>query len=69
LPEDDALLNADAIRLQQPGAFGSDFSCQIEQISYWMADRLGLPSLNRRSVNVFYNGSRRRLTYDSKYCK
>ncbi len=64
LPPDDTLLNANAMRLQMPGNAGRDPTCQGEQTAFWIAEQLGLPSLHRRSVNLFVNGLRRGIIYE-----
>lgn len=64
VPADDTLLNAVSLRVQQPGLFGSDFTGQNEQNAYWMINQMGLPFLNRRSVNVYVNGFKRGRIYE-----
>jgi hypothetical protein len=58
-PEDDSLLGETEATLQWPGNGGGDNTYQREQTAYWLAEQMGLPWCNRRSVNLFINGVRR----------
>lgn len=64
LPGDDAFLAATEFTLQMPGNGGGDDTCQREQVTYWMANRLNIPFLHRRQVNVFINGTLRGRIFD-----
>lgn len=58
-PDDDTLLGEGDATLQWPGNGGGDNTYQREQTAYWIANQIGLPYCNRRSVNMFVNGVRR----------
>ena len=64
LKSDDAVLDETSLRIQEPGLFGADRTCQNESLGYWMINQMGIPSLNRRPINVFINGLRRGLIYE-----
>ncbi len=64
LPSDDRLMDADSIRVQQPGLWGKDATGLDEQIGFWLVDQLGIPALHRRAVNMFINGLRRGIIYE-----
>ncbi len=64
LPADDALLNETSLRIQEPGLFGADRTCQNESTGYWLISQMGIPSLNRRPITMFVNGLRRGLIYE-----
>lgn len=64
LPEDEIFLNTTEMRLQMPGNFGRDPTCQGEQTAYWMAEQLGQPGLYRRSVHMFVDGLKRGVVYE-----
>jgi hypothetical protein len=61
VPPDDTVLAEDHFTLDLPIR---DSTNQREQLMFWMADRLGLPSLYRRYVHLFVNGTRRGVIYD-----
>ena len=64
LPAGERLFDAASLTLQAPGHLGRDASGQAEQTAHGMAQLSGLPSLHRRSVNVFFNGLRRGVIYE-----
>ena len=64
LPEDEPFLNTTEMRVQMPGNFGRDPTCQGEQTAYWMAEQLGEPALYRRSINLYMNGVRRGIIFE-----
>jgi hypothetical protein len=64
LPADNALLNETSLRIQEPGLFGADRTCQNESTGYWLVGQMGLPALNRRPITMFVNGRRRGLIYE-----
>ena len=64
LKSDDALLSETSLRIQEPGLFGADRTCQNESLGYWIIQQMNIPSLNRRPINVFINGLRRGLVYE-----
>ncbi len=63
LPADDRLLGTRSLnKVHAPGnAAFDDSTLQREQTVYWIARRMGLPSLYRRYVNVVLNGANKRL--------
>ncbi len=61
LPADDRFLGATEMKLDWPVR---DPSLQCEQVAYWMADELRIPSNHRRFVYLFVNGSRRAALYE-----
>ena len=64
VPGDDLLLAENSLRIQQPGLFGLDDTGQNEQIAFWMVGQFDVPTLHRRSVNMFVNGYRRGIIYE-----
>ncbi len=64
LPADDALLDETSLRIQEPGLFGADRTCQNESLGYWIVGQMGVPALNRRPINMFVNGQRRGIIYE-----
>ena len=58
-PDDDRLLGETGSVLALPGTLGDDATLQREQLAWWMARKLGMPSLHRRFVRVFVNGAQR----------
>ena len=66
LPPDDCLLGATSAEVAFPGNLNGDVdgTGQREQVSFWIARRLGLPYVERRFVNLFVNGARRGLIMD-----
>jgi len=64
LKSDDALLSETSLRIQEPGLFGADRTCQNESLGYWIINQMNIPSLNRRPIHVFINGLRRGLIYE-----
>lgn len=63
-PDDDALLDATSVRVQQPGLVGADNTGQAEQTGYWIISQFGVPTLNRRPINMYVNGLRRGTIYE-----
>lgn len=64
LPADDALLDETSLRIQEPGLFGVDKTCQNESFGYWLINQMGVPGLNRRPICMFVNGVRRGIIYE-----
>jgi hypothetical protein len=64
LPADDALLDETSLRIQEPGLFGADRTCQNESTGYWLVGQMGIPALNRRPITMFINGQQRGLIYE-----
>ncbi len=60
-PSDDPFLGATEIKLDWPVR---DSSLQMEQVAYWIADQMSLPSNHRRFIFVYVNGSRRPSIYE-----
>ena len=58
-PDDDRLLGETSAGLALPGTVGDDPTLQREQLIWWMARKLGMPSLHRRFVRVYVNGQQR----------
>ena len=70
MPVDDALLGETDIILSPPGSpWGTDLSILDytmvrEQIIWWIARKMGVPSLHRRFVRVFVNGQARTTIFE-----
>lgn len=64
LPPDDPFLGETELNLLQPGNGGSDPTVQGEQQAYWIARQIGLPNCHRRSILVWFNGTKRGVAYD-----
>lgn len=60
-PSDDRFLGADEIKLDWPVRDGS---LQMEQVAYWIAEELRIPSNHRRFVHLYVNGARRGTIYE-----
>lgn len=60
LPPDDEALGTDTISLDWPVR---DVTNQREQLQYWFLDQMRLPSLHRRDVHFYINGTRRGVIY------
>jgi regulation of enolase protein 1 (concanavalin A-like superfamily) len=60
-PEDDRFLGITDMKLDWPTR---DPSLQLEQVAYWIADQLGIPSNHRRFVHLYVNGVRRGVIYE-----
>lgn len=58
-PADDPVLGAGDMLVLMTGNGGNDTTEQREQIAFWMLRELGAPSLHRRFVYMFVNGSNR----------
>ena len=63
-PEDDLMLGTTDFVLASLGNLDNDNTAQREQAAFWMLGKLGVPTLNRRHVNLFVNGVRRGLAYE-----
>jgi len=63
-PSDDRLLGETSAILAGPGTFGDDSSLIREQMIWWIARKLGVPSLHRRFVRVFVNGQQRQVIFE-----
>ncbi|MHC1763668.1 MAG: lamin tail domain-containing protein [Verrucomicrobiia bacterium] len=61
VPEDDRFLGATEMKLDWPVR---DSSLQYEQVAYWIADELRIPSNHRRFIYLFVNGLRRATLYE-----
>ncbi len=66
MPDDDRLLGANDVAVVTIGNLGTDPSAQREQAAFWIGERLGVPTLHRRHVRFFENGSLRGLYEDSE---
>jgi hypothetical protein len=64
VPGDDRFLGETDILLAGPGTFGNDTSFVREQIAWWTARKLGLPSIHRRFCRVFVNGTQRQTVFE-----
>lgn len=60
-PKDDRFLGVTDVKLDWPVR---DPSLQMEQVAYWMADEMGLPSNHRRFVRLYVNGLQRGSVYE-----
>jgi regulation of enolase protein 1 (concanavalin A-like superfamily) len=58
-PNDDRMLGADDFVIATLGNLGSDDTAQREQAAFWLMSQMGVPSLHRRYVGMFVNGTRR----------
>lgn len=61
VPNDDRFLGVTEMKLDWPVR---DPSLQYEQVAYWMADELLIPSNHRRFIYLFVNGARRGVLYE-----
>ena len=64
VPADDRLLGETDFILAGPGTFGDDSSLIREQTMWWMARRMGLPSIHRRFCRVVINGTQRQTVFE-----
>lgn len=64
VPDDDRFLGETDFILAGPGTFGDDTSFVREQIAWWTARSLGLPSIHRRFCRVFVNGTQRQVVFE-----
>ena len=64
VPTDDRLLGETDFILAGPGTFGDDSSFIREQTMWWMARRMGLPSIHRRFCRVLINGVQRQTLFE-----
>ncbi|MFO1499332.1 MAG: lamin tail domain-containing protein [Verrucomicrobiota bacterium] len=60
-PSDDLFLGADEMKLDWPVR---DNTLQMEQVAYWIAGQMGLPSNHRRFVFLYVNGVKRGNVYE-----
>jgi regulation of enolase protein 1 (concanavalin A-like superfamily) len=60
-PDDDLFLGITDLKLDWPVR---DNTLQMEQVAYWIADEMGVPSNHRRFVHLYINGSRRGVIYE-----
>lgn len=60
-PPDDGFLGAGDMKLDWPVRDGT---LQLEQVAYWMAEQLRIPTSHRRFVNLFVNGVKRGSIYE-----
>src|SRR5262249_27183269 len=58
-PDDDRVLGANDFVIATVGNLGNDQTAQREQTAFWMLRELEVPSLHRRYVFMFVNGSNR----------
>jgi hypothetical protein len=63
-PDDDQLLGDTDMALVTVGNSGNDNALQHEQTAFWIAERLGTPTLYRRFVYFFENGGRKQNLYE-----
>ena len=61
---DEPFLGAPEYILNMPANMGSDPTAQREQLAYWMVDRLGIPTANRRFCHVVLNGVTRPFIFE-----
>lgn len=64
VPSDDRFLGETDFILAGPGTFGDDFSFIREQTIWWMARKLGLPSIHRRFCRLILNGTQRQTVFE-----
>ncbi len=64
VPGDDRFLGETDFILSGPGTFGDDTSFIREQVAWWTARKLGLPSIHRRFCRVFVNGTQRQTVFE-----
>ncbi|MHB9008559.1 MAG: lamin tail domain-containing protein, partial [Limisphaerales bacterium] len=60
-PKDDPFLGAGDLKLDWPVR---DPALQMEQVAYWIADQLRLPTSHRRFVHLYVNGVKRGTVYE-----
>jgi len=63
-PDDDRFLGAQDVALVTVGNLGNDDTAQREQAAFWIGRGMGIPTLNRRHVLFFENGSRKQQVYE-----
>ena len=56
VPADDALLGSTDIVLDWPGGHGNESTAMQEQMAYWLAGRMGLPTCHRYPIRLHVNG-------------
>jgi len=64
VPSDDRFLGETDFILAGPGTFGDDTSLIREQTIWWIARRIGLPSIHRRFCRVVINGTQRQTVFE-----
>ncbi len=64
MPSDDRYLGETDFILAGPGTFGDDLSLIREQTIWWIARRIGLPSIHRRFCRVVINGTQRQTVFE-----
>ncbi len=63
-PDDDQLLGARDVALVTVGNLGNDDTAQREQAAFWIGRQMGLPTLHRRHVFFFENGTQKQTVYE-----
>jgi hypothetical protein len=63
-PEDDQLLGDTDMALVTVGNLGNDNAMQHEQTAFWFLEELNVPTLYRRFVNFYENGTRKQNLYE-----
>lgn len=63
-PDDDPFLGARDLALVTVGNLGNDDSAQREQAAFWIGRQMGLPTLHRRHVFFYENGTRKQQVYE-----
>lgn len=56
VPDDDLFLGGTDLVLDWPGGHGNESTALQEQMAYWMAGRMGLPTSNRYPIRLHLNG-------------
>ena len=56
VPKDDPFLGGIDLVLDWPGGHGNESTALQEQMAYWMAGRMGLPTCNRYPIRLHLNG-------------
>ena len=62
--KDEQLLGTTDFVLATVGNLNSDGTYQAEQTAFWIGRKLGTPYLNRRYIQLFFNGQRRSTIYE-----
>jgi hypothetical protein len=55
-PDDDPFLGSADLVLDWPGGHGNESTALQEQMAYWMAGKMGLPTCNRYPIRLHLNG-------------
>jgi hypothetical protein len=66
MPPDDRLLGERDMAIVTVGNLGNDASAQREQAAFWIGRQLGIPTLHRRHVRFFENGTFKGLYEDTE---